>query len=163
MERLFKNDILPLKDRLFRLALRITLNRQEAEDAVQDTLLKMWARREEWNSVGSLEAMAVTICRNQALDYTKKAGRGNMSIDVDRDSPVVANDPSVQMEHKEGLNMARAVINGLPEVQRSIMVLREVEGLSFATIADELGMNESQVRVYLHRARQKIKKSLSIL
>ncbi|MBO4661651.1 MAG: RNA polymerase sigma factor [Bacteroidaceae bacterium] len=163
MEKIFKNDILPLKDRLFRLALRITLNRQEAEDVVQDTLLKMWARREEWSNVNSLEAMAVTICRNQALDYTKKAGRSNMSIDVDRDSPIVANDPSVQMENKEGLSMARAMINDLPEVQRSIMVLREVEGQSFATIADELGMNESQVRVYLHRARQKIKKSLSIL
>lgn len=163
MEKIFKNEILPLKDKLFRLALRITLNRQEAEDVVQDTLLKMWARRDEWNNINSLEAVAITICRNQALDYTKKAGRGNLSIDVDRDSPIVANDPSVQLEQKEGLSMARDVINGLPEVQRSIMVLREVEGQSFEKIAEDLGMNESQVRVYLHRARQKIKKSLSIV
>ena len=163
MEKIFKNEILPLKDKLFRLALRITLNRQEAEDVVQDTLLKMWARRDEWNNINSLEAVAITICRNQALDYPKKAGRGNLSIDVDRDSPIVANDPSVQLEQKEGLSMARDVINGLPEVQRSIMVLREVEGQSFEKIAEDLGMNESQVRVYLHRARQKIKKSLSIV
>ena len=163
MEKIFKNEILPLKDKLFRLALRITLNRQEAEDVVQDTLLKMWARRDEWNNINSLEAVTITICRNQALDYTKKAGRGNLSIDVDRDSPIVANDPSVQLEQKEGLSMARDVINALPEVQRSIMVLREVEGQSFEKIAEDLGMNESQVRVYLHRARQKIKKSLSIV
>lgn len=163
MDNIFKNNILPLKDMLFRLALRITLNRQEAEDVVQDTLLKMWARREEWGNINSLEAMAITICRNQALDYTKKAGRSNMSIDEDRDCHVAANDPSVQLEQKEGLNMVRTVIDGLPEVQRSIMVLREVEGQSFAKIADELGMNESQVRVYLHRARQKIKKKLSTL
>ena len=123
----------------------------------------MWARREEWGNINSLEAMAITICRNQALDYTKKAGRSNMSIDEDRDCHVAANDPSVQLEQKEGLNLVRTVIDGLPEVQRSIMVLREVEGQSFAKIADELGMNESQVRVYLHRARQKIKKKLSTL
>lgn len=161
MEKIFKNEILPLKDRLFRLALSITLNRQEAEDAVQDTLLKMWAMRDQWRDIGSLEAMAITICRNMATDITKKAGRDNHTIDIDRDSPRTDSDPSVQLEQKERLGMVRAIIDRLPEVQRTIMVLREVEGQSHARIAEVLGISEGQVRVYLHRARQKIKKSIS--
>lgn len=161
MENIFKNEILPLRDRLFRLALSITLNRQEAEDVVQDTLLKMWSMRDQWKTVCSLEAMAVTICRNMALDCTRKAGRDNLTIDIDRDSPRADTDPLVQLEHKERLGMVRAVMDQLPEIQRTIMLLRESEGQSYAGIAEELGITETQVRVYLHRARQKIKKSIS--
>ena len=60
----FQNDILPLKDKLFRLALRILFNPQEAEDIVQDTLVKVWNKREEWKNIDSIEAYCMTICRN---------------------------------------------------------------------------------------------------
>ena len=52
----FRNDILPLKDKLFRLALRITMNRAEAEDVVQDTMLRVWSQRDEWPALDSVEA-----------------------------------------------------------------------------------------------------------
>ena len=52
----FRNDILPLKNELYRLALRITLNNAEAEDIVQDTLIKVWNARERWNEIDSIEA-----------------------------------------------------------------------------------------------------------
>ena len=52
----FRNDVLPLKNELFRLALRITLNRAEAEDIVQDTLIKVWNNRGHWDDIDSIEA-----------------------------------------------------------------------------------------------------------
>ena len=64
----FRTDVLPLKDELFRLALRITLNRADAEDVVQETMLKVWNRRETWATLESIEAFCLTICRNIALD-----------------------------------------------------------------------------------------------
>lgn len=153
----FKNEILPLKDRLFRLALRITLNREEAEDTVQDTLLRMWYRREEWNKVKSLEAMAMTICHNRALDMTTKAGRGNIMLDVERDAQPTNTDPLLRLEDKEMVKALYQTMDSLPAVQRSIMELREIEGKEYGEIASILGLEESQVRVYLHRARGKIK------
>ena len=79
----FRDDVLPLKDRLYRLALRITLNPAEAEDAVQDTLIRVWEHREEWEQIESIEAYAHTICRNIALDMAGKAGRGNVQLNED--------------------------------------------------------------------------------
>ena len=60
----FRNDVLPLKNELYRLALRITLNSAEAEDIVQDTLIKVWNKRDDWQNIDSIEAFSLTICRN---------------------------------------------------------------------------------------------------
>lgn len=68
----FRNDILPLKNVLFRLALRITLNREDAEDVVQDTLVKVWNKRDDWHEIDSIEAFCMTVCRNLSLDKVKK-------------------------------------------------------------------------------------------
>ena len=72
----FRNDILPLKDKLFRLALRITFNRAEAEDVVQETLIRVWNKRDEWPQFGSIEAYCLTVARNLAIDrsYPERAG-----------------------------------------------------------------------------------------
>lgn len=160
MESRFRTEILPLKDKLFRLALRITLNREEAEDTVQETLLKMWDRRQEWHKMASLEAMAMTICRNQALDTSRKSGRSNLSLDAERDSRESSENPHTHLEAKESGEMVRHLMDQLPEAQRSIMEMRDVEGRDFADIASIMGMNEGQVRVYLHRARGRIREAL---
>ena len=68
----FRNDILPLKDKLFRLALRITLDRAEAEDVVQDTMIRVWNKREEWSQFESIEAYCLVVTRNLAIDRSKK-------------------------------------------------------------------------------------------
>ena len=67
----FKTDVLPMKDKLFRLALRITLNRQDAEDIVQETLIKIWNRRDRWEEVEAIEPWAMTIARNLAIDTVR--------------------------------------------------------------------------------------------
>ena len=77
----FRNDLLPLQNELYRLALRITLNPAEAEDIVQETMIKVWNRRDQWDEIESIEAFCLTICRNLALDKMHKMENQNQSLD----------------------------------------------------------------------------------
>ena len=70
----FQTDILPLKNQLYRLALRITLDSAEAEDIVQETLIKVWDKRDSWTDIENIEAFCYTVCRNKALDFVKRQG-----------------------------------------------------------------------------------------
>ena len=77
----FRNDVLPLKDKLYRMALRITFDTAEAEDIVQDTLIKVWDKREEWPQLASIEAYCMTICRNLSLDRREKKEAQHIALD----------------------------------------------------------------------------------
>lgn len=157
----FRDDILPLKDKLFRLALRITLDRADAEDVVQESLIKMWNLRDEWQAMESIEAYALTICRNQALDLQAKASRKNMVLDESRDEQPSERSPYEELDARQRLEIVRRLIDGLPETQRSIMELRDVEGKTYKEISEILRISEEQVKVYLFRARQKVKTQFS--
>ena len=145
----FRNDVLPLKNVLYRLALRITMNREEAEDVVQDTLMKVWDKRDTLDNIDSIEAYSLTICRNIALDTTKRAARSNESLDQ--------NAPDERTEQKDMLDMVRRIVDSLPEKQRVCMQLRDFEGKSYKDIAAVLSITEEQVKVNIYRARQTVK------
>lgn len=156
----FRTTVLPMGDRLFRLALRITMNRAEAEDVVQDTLLKVCEHRSEWGQIDNLEAFAIATCRNRALDIVKRAGRNDKSIDeIDNGQWTMVNGQSI-IEAREQLSLVRKLMDSLPELQRTIMLLRDIEGKTYQEIAQALNISETQVKVYLHRARTKIKERL---
>ena len=156
----FRTTVLPLGDRLFRLALRITMNRAEAEDVVQDTLLKVWELRSEWGQINNLEAFAIATCRNRALDVLKRAGRNTKSLDEVDNTQLSTLNSQRSLEAREQLSLVRRLMDGLPELQRSIMLLRDIEGKNYQEIAEALDISETQVKVYLHRARTKIKEQV---
>ncbi|MCR5851466.1 MAG: RNA polymerase sigma factor [Bacteroidaceae bacterium] len=158
----FRTTVLPLGDKLYRLALRITLNRAEAEDVVQDTLLKVWEHRNEWEQINNLEAFAIATCRNRALDVLKRAGRKTAPLDVVDNRQQTADNGQQSLEAREQLSLVRRLMDGLPEVQRAIMLMRDIEGQTYQEIAQVLDISETQVKVYLHRARTKVKKGLEI-
>ena len=154
----FRDDILPLKNQLFRLALRITLNRFEAEDIVQDTLIKVWNRRSDWEDIDSIEAFSLTICRNLSLDCIKKKENDNNSLeDVKGVEPLSSSNPQDRMIQADKVNLIRQIVDSLPEKQRSCMQLRDFEGKSYKEIAVILDITEEQVKVNIFRARQAVK------
>ena len=154
----FRDDILPLKNQLFRLALRITLNRFEAEDIVQDTLIKVWNRRSDWEDIDSIEAFSLTICRNLSLDRIKKKENDNNSLeDVKGVEPLSSSNPQDRMIQADRVNLIRQIVDSLPEKQRSCMQLRDFEGKSYKEIAVILDITEGQVKVNIFRARQTVK------
>jgi RNA polymerase sigma-70 factor (ECF subfamily) len=156
----FQNDILPLKNELYRLALRITLDHAEAEDVVQETMIKVWNRREKWDQIESIEAFCLTICRNQALDKTRRAGRQNETLSEESHETVdhsYGSNPEEHAMQQDRIQLIKRLVDNLPEKQRTIMLLRETEGKSYKEIAEIMDISEEQVKVNLFRARQTIK------
>ena len=158
----FKAYILPMKNKLFRLALQITLDREEAEDIVQETMMKMWLMRHQWKEIDDIEAFTMTICRNLALDSIKRKEHLNISLDSslhDReDSTASANDT---IETEEQKVMIEKLINLLPEKQRTVMLLRDIEEKSYKEIADIMQITEADVKVSLHRARNQVRDAMA--
>ena len=156
----FRNDILPLKNELYRLALRITLNPAEAEDVVQETMIKIWNRRDQWDEIESIEAFSLTICRNLAVDKMRKIEGQNQSLDeVANDAPdrSYSSNPEEQAMQQDRIELIRRLIGQLPEKQRSAMQLRDFEGKSYKEIAAIMGISEEQVKINIFRARQAIR------
>lgn len=155
----FRYDLLPLKNKLFRLALRITLDSAEAEDVTSDTLIKVWNKREELRDVESIEAYCMTVCRNLALDRHEKKEAQNLSLEANEiDAADNSFTPDEQLERDEKLRKVHELFNQLPERQRTIMQLRDIEEKSYREIATIMGVSEEVVKVTLFRARQAIRK-----
>lgn len=161
-----RTTILPHRDRLYRLALSITRQSAEAEDIVQDTMLRAWEQRSEWPKIQNIGAWLAQICKNLSLDHKKRAElhrtvtlvpESDSSKDRLEDAHQPTTTPDKQFEARETLDLLSRLMAELPSPQDDIIRLRELEGLSYQEIAQELQLSETQVRVYLHRARSRIK------
>ena len=153
----FRNDILPLKDKLFRLALRITLDRAEAEDVVQDTMIRVWNKRDEWQQFESVEAYCLIVAKNLAIDRSQKKDDQNVELTPEMAEEADTSGPYDRLVNNERMKIIHRLIDELPEKQRLIMQLRDIEGESYKDIAKVLQLTEEQVKVNLFRARQKVK------
>jgi RNA polymerase sigma factor (sigma-70 family) len=157
----FKTKIIPLGRKLYNFA-RLLLNDQtEAQDAVQEVYIKLWNYRNKMKTIENTEAFAMKITRNWCLDRLKAKKpvlieNYNKSYDFQKEK----NNPHSIMENSDKLNEFNNIMQGLPEQQRMIIQLRDVEGFEFEEIAGILNMNMSAIRVNLSRARKKIKESI---
>ena len=189
----FRTTILPHRDRLYRLALSITLDTADAEDIVQDTMLKAWERREQWPQIRNIESWLTQICKNLALDHKKKRSRivplttdeqqpsaiinpplgssGRFTLEessiINHQSTVI-NHPSSILDYQSSIINHQSssiihLISQLPPPQDDIVRLRDIEGYSYREIAEQLNLSEDQVRVYLHRARTRLREQYTAL
>lgn len=160
----FRTTILPHRDRLFRLALGIIPDTAEAEDIVQDTMLRAWERRSEWPDIQNVEAWLTQICKNLALDHKKRIDRNSpLSTFPKTEERAKSTDETRRIETLDSLDLLHQLVNKLPPPQDDIFRLRDIEGLSYREIAIQLQLTEDQVRVYLHRARQQLRKQYSAI
>lgn len=156
----FVKSITPFKDKLFRLAKRLLVSTEEAEDATQEVLLKLWNKNEDLENYNSLEAFAMTMTKNYCLDQLKSKRAGNLKLVHDN---YTDREPSLQkkLEDIDSLNWVEKVINQLPEQQRMIIQMRDIEQYEFEEIAKILDMNETAIRVALSRGRKTIREFMS--
>ncbi|MCM4160362.1 sigma-70 family RNA polymerase sigma factor [Antarcticibacterium flavum] len=155
----FINLIDPVKDKIYRLALRLLTSREAAEDATQDVILKLWSRNDKLKEYANLEAFAMTVTKNHCLDQLKLKQNNNLRI-VHSNYDSNENNQHRQLEIEDELDQVTSILNMLPEQQKLIFQLRDVEQYDFAEIAEITNMNETAIRVALSRARKKIREEL---
>jgi RNA polymerase sigma factor (sigma-70 family) len=156
----FLQVIAPFKDKVFRLAKRLLVSTEEAEDATQEVLVKLWNKNESLHGYSSVEAFAMTITKNYCLDQLKSKRATNLQI---VHTNYTDRQPSLQqqLEDTDSLNWVEKIINNLPEQQRLIIQMRDIEQYEFSEIAQILEMNETAIRVALSRARKTIREFMT--
>lgn len=150
-----------LRERLFREAYRILRQQQEAEDVVQEVLLKLWEKRDELDKVLNHEAWCVRLAQNAAIDKTRSARR-RYQTEMPEYPKFEDSQPSPykRAEMSDELRQVHACLEELPADQAKVLRLRDMDGLSYKEITEILELSLQQVRVYLHRARKSIRAQL---
>ena len=149
----FKDRVLPLSKKLLRFASQLLQNREEAEDVLQDILLKLWQKKDELGKVDNLEAYAMKMIRNRSLDVKDSKQRDLTTFGMWSNLP----DETDHLENADSAKLVKRIISLLPELQRTVIYLRDLEQLEYNEIADITGLNENAVRVNLSRARKKVR------
>ena len=157
-DRSFFNQIEEIRNKIFRITKRILVSQEEAEDATQEVIVKLWQMDEsKRNGFKSLEAYSATMAKNYCLDRLKSKQAQNLSLD-DRYSGSVSDSLTKKIEQRDDLNWVGKLIDELPEKERMIIQLREIEQYDFDEIASILNLPEGTIRVYLSRIRKKLRK-----
>ena len=140
-------------DHLFRFIVKNLRQEEDAQDIVQSAFEKLWRNRETVETEKA-KSFLFTVGYNQMIDHIRKHKRIELKDDF-------SNDHRVQYQQDESLkNSLMLALNRLNETQKSLVMLKDYEGYSYEEIGKIMGLNESQVKVYLHRARLTLKNYL---
>jgi RNA polymerase sigma-70 factor (ECF subfamily) len=155
----FKNDVLIHKDLMYRLALRILKNEEDANDIVQDSLLKLWDKRKVLTDIKNIKSFSMTMVRNACIDLIRKH-----KPETNKEQLILQRTDYLNPEKKlvisDQLRMVRNIIDQMNEQQREVIQLREVEGLDYDEIAEITGLSINNLRVIISRARKEIKSKM---
>jgi len=152
----FKAEILPLREKLFYIAQKILVEEQEAEDAVQEVLLKLWHTRDSLEKYDSPAAFATTVTKNHCLDRLKVKNRQD-SLDESYYTRAGNDNPYLQLERKNTEEILQKIIENLPALQQAIIRMKDMEEYEVEEIAEITGTKVEAVRVNLSRARKKVR------
>ena len=152
--------VMPFKDKVYRLAKRLLVSSEEAEDATQEILLKLWKNKVKISEYKNVEAFSMTMTKNFCLDRLKSKQAQNLKI---VHSNYQDNNVSLQkqVELNDSVDWVSKIMEELPEQQKIILQLRDIEEYEFEEIAKVLDMNETAIRVALSRARKTISEKLT--
>ncbi len=158
-ERTFLNRIIAVQHSMFRLAKRLLTSTEEAEDAVQEVLAKLWQHMNKIATYTNIEGYAMTMTKNYCLDRLKsKQAKQLRLVHVQHDRSTTLLDK--QIDNRDSVAQVFAFMEALPEQQKMVLQLRDVEQYDFETIAQIMELSEGAVRVALSRARKTIREQL---
>jgi RNA polymerase sigma-70 factor (ECF subfamily) len=157
----FQQQIVPLREKLFRLAFSILRHPEEAADVVQEIMIKTWKNWEDWqSSKDNIEAWCFKMTRNLAIDKTRTRSFSAANDKLPEDWPAQLPGPHQMAEQKDTLRYIEQLMATLPDQQRTVLHLRDVEEYSYQEIADMLDINLGQVKTHLFRARKTIQQQI---
>jgi RNA polymerase sigma-70 factor (ECF subfamily) len=153
----FKTNVLPVSKKLLRFATHFLKDEDLARDVVQDVFLKLWQKRETLEEVENIEAFTMRMTRNRCLDVI----RANKTVPIDADTDRKLKEKTVDVHSKvelsESANQIKTLIDKLPDLQRTVMQLRDIQQLSYEEIAEATDLKVNAIRVNLSRARKKVR------
>ncbi|MDD7318594.1 MAG: sigma-70 family RNA polymerase sigma factor [Prevotella sp.] len=153
----FKCLFLPCHKQMYWVAMRLTANTVEAEDLVQEAFMRLWLKRNELHDVVSPLSFGIRTMRNIFLDRLRK----RHIRESDRDLAEVTITENATAESSliatETLQSILLLIEKLPEQQRRIITMKDLEGMTYEQIAQQTGLSEAGVRTSLSRARQALR------
>jgi len=156
----FINTVKRLEDRMFRLAKMMLISTDEASDAVQEVFAKLWVKKEQLNSISNRDAYFMRAVRNFCLDRikSKQASEGRLDKVA---FMMKTHSTERQIESNEAISLVEKLMYKLPDKQKLIIQLRDIEGYEFSEIAQMLEMKENAVRTALSRGRKTLKNELT--
>ena len=155
-ESRFHTDYLPLADTLYRIALYILESEADAEDAVQQTYLKLWENREQLDQVRQPKAYCICMLKNLCMDRIR--AKKHLMFPERLPEQVAPHSQDDEIDARERLDKVLEAVKALPDRQREILLLRTVDGCSYEEIALRTGLSPLSLRVLLSRARDTVKK-----
>ena len=171
-EQAFAQLVSIYEDSVFNMAMYITQNREDALDVSQEVFLKLWRTLDSFRWECSLKSYLMKLTKNAALDLKRRAScRQTVSLTVENDDgeesqmdlPDPSEDANPEMAYlrREKIEKVRRAIAKLDEDHRQVIVMREINGMSYREISDTLGINEGTVKSRINRARESLKKILT--
>lgn len=156
----FKQIFLPCHRRMYATAWRLTGNQQEAEDLVQDALMRLWTKREDLKIPDNAEAFAVTTLRNLFYDQHRKKHLKENDGEPEEHQLRTERDASDDLSDRQEVSIVQQIIDNLPDKQQLIITLHDVDNLSYEEIEARTGLNAVNIRVALSRARKAVRDKL---
>lgn len=153
----FTSLINSVRDRLHRMAYQVVGDADEAEDVVQEVLIKSWNKRDQIAELDNPPAWLLRMTKHQAIDRIRSAKVRQLRETEAAPADMEARTPYRLTAAKDSLNHIHRVLQQLPDAQRQVLQLREVEGMEYREIAEATGLSMDKVKVYLHRGRSKMR------
>ena len=152
----FKIDVLPLRDKLLNYARKLTEDPSDAEDAVQEIMLKLWNMRQKLDEYQSIEALAMTMTHHLCMDIWRAKRPDSLSLEQVQ-APSQSATPERLLEEKYEFRLMRKIIDSLPTLQRTIIQMKDVQEYETEEIAEITGCSAEAIRSNLSRARKKVR------
>ena len=156
----FEQIVLRTEKEIYNLALSITRSREDAEDATQETYMRLWKSLEDYKGASAKSYLFKTV-RNLSIDVVRKKSKREI---IDLDEAILIEDPDSDMRPDEAyvkkmtVEAVRECINSLPLPMRELIVMRDIDGLTYAEMAEVLGIPEGSVKSGLFRARERLRR-----
>jgi RNA polymerase sigma-70 factor (ECF subfamily) len=151
----FKNEIIPARAKLLLMAVKLLGDTDDAEDAVQDTMLRAWEQRSRIALMDNPAGYTMQMLRNLCLDRIRATKMTvepeDVLIEDDADTPFLA------AERADAVSIVRRIIALLPKIQRLVIEMRDIEGYELEEIAAATGSQIAAVTVNLSRARKTVR------
>ena len=151
----FKKIFLPFYKKMYRIAYRFLENQADAEDRVQETYIKLWQKRHELESLINPESFAITLLKNNCLDFLRKVRPDLLQLhEIQLSTPDTF---AEQIENREQLEYIQRIMNQLPKQQKQVVKLKIWDNLSDEEIEQRTGLKKGNIKVIVSRARKTIK------